>query len=83
MYYVTDYSQAFAIVTPFSNQVSVFPNDEITNCTLPHINVYSSKDEDHVHAVPVSFLSLRVSIAFEELPSTFFIIEQPNSYEKD
>ena len=83
LYFVTDYSQTFAIVTPFTNQVSVFPSDEITNCTLPHISVYSSKDKHHVHVIPVTSIKLCVSISFEDLPSTFFISEQPNSYEKD
>ena len=63
--------------------MSVFPSDEITNCTLPHINVYGGKDEQCVHAVPVSSLNLCVSISLEELPSTFFIIAQPNIYERD
>ena len=83
LYFVTDYSQTFAIATLFINQMSVFPSDEITNCTLPHINVYGGKDEQCVHAVPVSSLNLCVSISFEELPSTFFIIAQPNIYERD
>ena len=83
LYFVTNYSQTFAIVTPFINQVSVFPRDKITNCTLPHISVYSSKDEQQIHAIPISSLKLCVSICFEEQPSTFFIIEQPNSYERD
>lgn len=83
LYFITDYLQTFAIVAPFVTQMSVFPSDEITDCTLPHICVYRSKDEQLIHAIPVSSLNLCISISFKEFPSTFFIVEQPNSYESD
>ena len=50
---------------------------------MKYIHVYSCKSEISVHAIEVSTIKLCVSIAFEELPSMYFIAEQPNMYEKD
>ena len=83
LYFVTDYTETYAIILPFMNPIKVLPDDEITNCEVPHIHVYSCKSETSVHAIEVSTIKLCVSIAFEELPSMYFIAEQPNMYEKD
>ena len=83
LYFVTDYADTFASISPFKNPIKVFPEDDITNCEVPHIHVYSCKSESSVHAVIVSAIKLCISISFDEFPSTFFIVEQPNAYEKD
>ena len=83
LYFVTDYTETYAIVVSFTNPIKLFPGDEITNCGVPHIHVYSCKSGSSVHAIEVSAIKLCVSIVFEELPSMYFIAEQPNTYEKD
>ena len=83
LYFVTDYTETYAITVPFMNPIKLLPEDEITNCAVPHIHAYSCKSETSVHAVEISDIKLCISIIFEELPSTYFIAEQPNIYEKD
>lgn len=82
-YYVTNNSEIFAIIKPFSNCLHLLPVDDITNCTVPHIHIYSSIDKNNVHAVSLSSIDICVCISFEQLPGTFFVIEQPNLVEKD
>lgn len=36
LYFVTDYSQAYAIISPFTNPLLLLPSDDITMCTIPH-----------------------------------------------
>ena len=83
LYFVTEFSQIFAIIVPFQNKVSIFPGDDITHCSVPHIHVYSSKSQS-VHVISASCIDLCVAINFEEsIPNTTYITEQPNNIEKD
>ena len=41
-YYITDFKQVYAMVVPFVRPLSVFPTDDITFCSVPHIHVYNS-----------------------------------------
>ena len=82
LYFVTDFSQIFAVIIPFVNEISVFPDDNITYCSVPHIHVYGSKSQS-VHVISASCIDLCVAINFEESPNTTYITEQPNDIEKD
>ena len=42
LYYITDFKQIYAVVVPFVSPLSVFPTDDITFCSVPHIHVYNS-----------------------------------------
>ena len=83
LYFVTDYSQGYAVILPFTNPLLILPSDSITMCRVPHMHIYSSKSESSVHVVPVSHINICISVTFNQAPSTFFIIEQPNTIEKD
>ena len=82
MYFVTDFSQIFGVLLPFANKISIFPGDDITHCSVPHIYVYSSKNQP-VHIISASCIDLCIAINFEESPNTIYITEQPNDIEKD
>lgn len=83
LYFVRDNSGMYAIVEPFINHQCLLPVDDITHCTVPHIQIYSSRSKD-VNIVPLhSILNQCVSITFEELPNIIFIAEQPNATEMD
>ena len=81
LYYITDFIQIYALVVPFVNPLSVFPTDDITFCSVPHIHVYGSISQS-VHIILVSNMSLCVAISFKE-NSTTYICEQPNNFERD
>lgn len=84
LYYFTDYSQIYAVIAPFTDPCFDFlPKDDITNCTAPHIHVYKNTDDSNVQIVSLSSVHLCVSISFRRLPSTTFVIDQPNFIEKD
>lgn len=76
LYYVTNYSEIFAIIRPFSNCLHLFPIDDITNCTIPHIHIYGSMD-DSFHAISLNLPSIRIciSISFQEFPGVFYVVE--------
>ena len=82
LYYVTDFVQIYAVVVPFVNPLPVFPADDITFCSVPHIHVYGSMSQS-VHIILVSNISLCVAMSFEEISNTFYICEQPNNIERD
>ena len=83
LYFVTDFTESYAIIVPFANCISMLPADDITMCKVPHIHIYSSKTENSIHVVPVSCISICVLVSFEQLPSAFFLIEHPNVTERD
>ena len=82
MYYVTNYSENFAIIRPFSDCLHPFPIDDLTSCTIPHIHAYGCMD-DNFHAVNLTSIRICISISFQELPGMFYVVEQPNLVEKD
>ena len=82
LYYVTDFKQIYAVVVPFVSLLSVFPTDDITFCSVPHIHVYNSISQS-VHIIPISSVNLSVVMSFEEVPNTIYICEQPNTIERD
>ena len=83
LYFVKDCSEMYAIIEPFINHQCLLPTDDITCCTVPHLQIYSSRGED-VHIVPLrSITGQCVSITFEEIPYIIFIAEQPNTTDKD
>ena len=61
LYFVTDFSQIFAVIIPFVNEISVFPDDNITYCSVPHIHVYGSKSQS-VHVISASCIDLCVAM---------------------
>ena len=81
LYYITDFIHIYALVVPFVNPLSVFPTDDITFCSVPHIHIYGSISQS-VHIVLASNISLCVAMSFEENPNTY-ICEQPNNFERD
>ena len=81
LYYVTNYS-VFAIIRPFTNCLHLLPIDDITNCTVPHMHIYGSMD-DNFHAIGLPSIRICVSISFQEFPDVFFVVKQPNFVEKD
>lgn len=83
LYFVTDFSELFAIIRPFCDRLSLLPTDDITGCTVPHLYAFSSKDMDNVHAVSLSSVRICVNVSFEQLSDTFIVVEQPNFVEKD
>jgi len=84
LYFVTNFQAVFAVVAPFVGlQQSVFPTDDISGCTIPHITVYTARSETTVHIVDALSLKLCVSMRFEEHPSFIFVAQQPNTVEKD
>lgn len=83
MYFVTDFSSIFAVVTPFIDPQFVFPVDEITNCTLPHISAFAARSQHIVHVKELSAIHLCITMAFSENPSVIFVAQQPNDIEKD
>lgn len=83
LYFVADLTESYAIITPFTNRISMLPTDDITMCKVPHIHIYSSRSENNIHVVPVSSISTCVLITFEQCPSMFFVIELPNTTERD
>ena len=83
LYFVKDHSEMYAIIELFINQQCLLTSDDITCCTVPHLQIYSSRGED-VHIVPLrSIIGQCVSITFEEIPNIVFITEQPNTTDKD
>jgi len=82
LYFITDFASIFAVVIPFVDPQSIFPIDDITNCTVPHIHVYTKRSQTTVHVVKLS-VKLCVAISFEKQPATFFVVQQPNNIEKD
>ena len=42
---------------PFTDLQSIFLQDDITNCNVPHIHVYTSKNQRIVHIVEISTIS--------------------------
>ena len=83
MYFVTDFSSIFAVVAPFEDHQFVFPVDEITDCTVPHISAYASRSQSIVHVNELSAIKLCVTMTFTENPSVIFVAQQPNDIEKD
>lgn len=83
LYYVTNYSEIFTIIRPFSNPLHLFPVDDITNCCVPHIHIYSSTDKNNIHVVSLSSVYISVCVSFDQLPQTIFVCDQPNVVEKD
>ena len=83
MYFVTDFSSIFAVVAPFQDPQLVFPVDEITNCTLPHINTFAARSQRIIHVKELSVIHLCVTMNFTEHPSIIFVAQQPNDIEKD
>jgi len=70
-------------LAPFVSSQSIFPDDDITNCTIPHIRVYSGRSTTIVHIVELQSLKLYVAMCFEEDPTAIFVAIQPNRIEKD
>ena len=66
MYFVTDFSSIFAVVAPFEDRQLVFPVDEITDCTVPHISAYAGKSQCIAHVKEL----LR-----NYLPFIFFVLQ--------
>ena len=83
LYFVNNFIESYATIVPFTNCISMLPTDNITMCKVPHIHIYSSKTDKNIHIVPVSCINTCVSVSFEQIPSAFFIIEQPNITERD
>ena len=83
LYFITDYTSIFAVITPFIDLQSIFPVDDITNCTVSHIHVYTNRSQTAVHVVKLSSVKLCVAMTFEKQPATIFIAQQPNNIEKD
>ena len=84
LYYFTDYSQIFAVIAPFTNlMLDFFPKDDITKCTIPQIRVYKGIEDSNVQVISFTSIRLCVSVSFSQLPSTTFVIDQPNLFEKD
>ena len=83
MYFVTDFSSIFAVVAPFVDSQFVFPEDKITNCTLPHIHAFATRSQNTVHVKELSRVSLCISMAFSDDSSVIFVAQQPNDIEKD
>ena len=73
MYFVTDFSSIFAVVAPFEDHQFVFPVDEITDCTVPHISAYASRSQSIVHVNELSAIKLCVTMTFTENPSVIFV----------
>ena len=82
LYYVTNHSEIFAIIRPFSNCLHLLPIDHITNCTVPHMHIYGSVD-NNFHVVSLPSIYICVCISFQQYPGVFFVVEQPNLVEKD
>ena len=82
LYYITDFMQIFAAVVPFVSPLSVFPTDDITFCSVPHIHVYNSMGHS-VHVIPASNINLCMAISFKEIPNTIYVCEQLNNTERD
>ena len=82
LYYITDFMQIFAAVVPFVSPLSVFPTDDITFCSVPHIHVYNSMGHS-VHVIPASNINLCMAISFKEITNTIYVCEQPNNTERD
>ena len=83
MYFVTDYTSIFAVLAPFVDPQFVFPVDEITNCTLPHISAFAARSQHIVHVKELSAIHLCVAMTFSAYPSIIFVAQQPNDIEKD
>ena len=83
MYFVTDFSSIFAVVAPFADLRFVFPEDKITNCTLPHIHAFATQNQNTIHVKELSRVNLCISMAFSDDSSVIFVAEQPNDIEKD
>ena len=84
VYYFTDYSQIFAVVASFTNvMLDFFPKDDITSCTVPQIHVYKGIEDTNVQVILFTSICLCVLLSFSQLPSTTFVIDQPNFFEKD
>ena len=84
LYFFTDYSQIFAVISPFTEPFFDFlPKDGITSCTVPQMHIYKCIDDSDIHVISLSSVRLCVSISFRQLPSTTFVIDQPNYVEKD
>ena len=51
-----------AIIEPFINHQHLLPSDDITQCMVPHLQIYSSRSGD-IHVVPLqSIVSQCISI---------------------
>ena len=62
LYFVTNFQAVFAVMALFiGQQQSIFPTDDITGCTVPHISVYTAKSDNIVHIVDVSSLRLHIN----------------------
>ena len=83
LYFVTNFSSIFAVVAPFEDPQSVFPVDEITNFTVPHLRIYTTRSQNIVHAKELSTIHLCLAMTFTENPSIIFVTQQPNNIEKD
>lgn len=82
LYFVTDYSQGYAVILSFTNPLLMLPSDSITMCPVPHIHIYSSKSESSVHVVPVSHINICISVTFNQAPSTFLSLNSPTLLKK-
>ena len=82
LYYITDFIQIYALVVPFVNPLSVFPTNDITFCSVPHIHIYGSINQS-VHIILVSNISLCVAMSFEENPNTYIVNSQTTLKETD
>ena len=81
LYFVTDFISIYALIMPFTDMLSIFPQDDITNCNIPHMHAYASRNQSIVHIVEISTIKLCVSMSFEEQPSIIFVAQQPNNIE--
>ena len=75
MYFVTDFSSIFTVVAPFVDSRFVFPEDKITNCTLPHIHAFATRSQNTVHVKELSRVSLCISMAFSDDSSVIFVAQ--------
>ena len=62
--------QFCALVVSFVNPLSVFPTNDITFCSVPHIHIHGSINQS-VHIILVSNISLCVTMSFEENSTTY------------
>lgn len=83
LYFVTDFSSIYAIITPFTDSKSVFPTDKITSCSVPHIHVFARRNQKVVHVVELSSVDLCFVVSFKQHSSNIFVIQQPNNIERD
>ena len=84
LYYFTDYLQIYAVIAPFTNLMTdLFPKDDITSCKVPQMHLYKGIEDNNVQVISLSSVRLCVSVSFKQLPSTTFVFDQPNLFEKD